>query len=330
MLLALLLLELCCRLLPVSTATYTGYHVAPNILTYPPHHRFTIASGWDLKNAHHHQANNYGFLADHDFAFNPQAIGLVGDSFVEANMLPPHDRLAAQLEKALGGQTVFALGGPGSSLLDYGERIEFAHQTFGINQFVVVLERGDIRQARCGSGHNHGPCFDPHSRSSRLLHQPAADWKKRLIRESALAQYVFSQLKVDPAKFWKQSASTSDSQGKATSVPDIDDSANEEMLISRLFFDRLESIQPPPHVLFVTDADRKNLMNESSTAPDPLKQFKELAHRKAYAVIELDEPFRHFLHQGKLILEVGPADSHWNAAAVQVVTKQIATQLKPR
>ena len=41
-LLTLLALELVLRLLPVSTATLTGYYIDPLILTYPPRHRFTL------------------------------------------------------------------------------------------------------------------------------------------------------------------------------------------------------------------------------------------------------------------------------------------------
>ncbi len=109
--LALLALELVFRFLPVSSATRTGYHIHPYIISYPPNHRFTTATGWDLKNAHSHKANNYGFLAERDFSYAPEALGLVGDSFVEANMLPARDRLASQLELNRPGFTRHSVAG---------------------------------------------------------------------------------------------------------------------------------------------------------------------------------------------------------------------------
>ena len=60
--LALVAMEGGLRLLPVSTATHTGYYIHPHILTYPPNHRFTTSSGWDLRNPVQQRANNYGFL----------------------------------------------------------------------------------------------------------------------------------------------------------------------------------------------------------------------------------------------------------------------------
>lgn len=108
--------------------------------------------------------------------------------------------------------------------------------------------------------------------------------------------------------------------------PEIDDQAAK---IGTLFFARLEHAQAPVQVLFVTDADRKNLLKEPA-GPDPLKTFKDQAIGKGYPVLELDEPFRRFLRQGKLALEVGPTDSHWNSPAVKVVADEIAKRIKPQ
>jgi hypothetical protein len=141
---ALVALELLFRLLPVSTSTSAGYYIDPLILTYPPGHTFTTSSGWNLQRPQRHRANNFGFVADHDFARNPEAVALIGDSFVEASMLPARERLAAQLESKLGTRPVYAMGAPGTALLDYAERVRFASQRFAIHDFVLLLEHGDI------------------------------------------------------------------------------------------------------------------------------------------------------------------------------------------
>ena len=135
-----LLAELVCRVLPVSTATVTGYHLDPLILTYPSGHRFRTATGWDLRNAQTLQANNLGFVSDVDFVPDPQAVALIGDSYVEASMLPSTDRLGPQLQRHLGDRPVYAMGGPGSSLLDYAERIRLGSERLGVRDFVVFLD----------------------------------------------------------------------------------------------------------------------------------------------------------------------------------------------
>jgi hypothetical protein len=98
--------EAALQLLPVSTATMRGYHHDADVLTYPSHHRWQTATGWDLRNAERLQSNNWGFAAARDFLPDPRAIALIGDSYVEASMLPVSDRPAAQLERLLHARPV--------------------------------------------------------------------------------------------------------------------------------------------------------------------------------------------------------------------------------
>lgn len=323
-LLALLVLELVFRALPVSTATRTGYHIHPHILSYPPKHQFTTATGWDLKNAQSHKANNYGFLADRDFSYSPIALGLVGDSFVEANMLRAEDRLASQLENLLGGQPVYALGGPGSSLLDYAERIRFAHETFGIMQFVVVLERGDLKQSLCGSGHNHGPCLDPITLKQRIALQPQAGWTKRLFRESALAQYLFSQLKINPeAGIRKLKVMPPE-----TRLPKTESLGGEAiaMAVTENFFQLIEA-QAGIKLTFLLDVDRPRLFDDSAQREPEIELFKAYATSKGMRIISPLSAFRDFRKNSGLILEVGPYDAHWNREAIKILAGILRVEL---
>ncbi|MBI3154386.1 MAG: hypothetical protein HYZ20_03160 [Burkholderiales bacterium] len=197
----LLAAEIVLRLLPVSTATMTGYHFDPDLLTYPAHHRWRTSTGWDLRNSRELRSNNRGFLSAHDFVADPNAVALIGDSYVEASMLDEADRPAAQLEALLGGQRpVYALGSPGTALLDYAQRIRLAHERFGVRDVVLLLERYDARQSLCGSGNVHSRCLDRETLAPRIERLPAPDAFKRLSRHSALAQYLVSQLKLRPAR----------------------------------------------------------------------------------------------------------------------------------
>ena len=202
---ALLLLEIVFRVLPTSTATNVGYYYDEMLLTYPAHHRFTSATGWQLQNARRNEANNFGYLADHDFGRDPRAVALIGDSFVEGSMLEPSQRFAPHLEARLeargGSRPVYAMGAPGTALLDYAERMRFAAQKFGIHDFVLLLEHGDIAQAVCGSGNVQAQCLAPRTLEPRVEKQGQPRALKRFLRHSALAQYLFSQLKLDPERW---------------------------------------------------------------------------------------------------------------------------------
>lgn len=320
----LLFLEVIFRLLPVSTATRSGYYINPAILTYPAYHCFTTATGWDLKNAQHNCTNNFGFVADRDFLPDPQAITLIGDSFVEGNMLPSRDRLAAQLETRLDGRPVYALGGPGSSLLDYAERAKFAAEKFGTRTFIFVLERGDIKQAICGSGNIHGPCFDVNSLQRRMENHPPPNVVKRFARESALAQYIFSQLKFDISRVLSKSLRRSVSS-IGTTAEDASISLSSSKVVN-YFFKEISTIEDA-QFLFLIDADRDHLSNSPINESSDLKLLKAKAYMMHAIVVDPTVAFQRFVADSGRILEVGPYDHHWNGNAVQILADLISTSL---
>ena len=320
----LLFLETIFRVLPVSTATRNGYHIHPLIITYPAQHCFSVATGWDLKNAQHNCANNYGFLADRDFVYDTQAIALIGDSFVEANMLPAQQRLGAQLQAEIPTRAVYAMGGPGSSLLDYAERAKFAAEKFGIRTFVFILERGDIKQAICGSGNIHGPCLDAHTLEPRTELQTPPDALKRILRESALAQYVFSQIRFDISK-----AITNPFrpivEKSAPAVKDLPLAGSEAVIAN--FLRQLSTIQDARFILLI-DADRAHLFDTQVNEPLDLKALRNAAENMGAIVIDPAPAFRRFVLDSGETLEVGPYDRHWNGKAVQLLAGLVAQQLK--
>ena len=332
----LLVLELLFRLLPVSTSTETAYYTDPLILGYPPHHRWTASTGWDLRNAQTLSANNLGYVASRDFGRDAHAVALIGDSYVEASMLGPADRPGAQLERALGTRPVYAMGSPGTALLDYAERIRFAHEQLGVRDFVILMERGDVRQSLCGSGNVHGPCLEPRTRAPRIETLAPAGALKRLVRQSALAQYLFSQLKFSPQKLWRQAfadahppvtgapsavvaAVTTPSRDRVDAVADID-------AVAQTFFARVN-----PHVvgrlIIVVDADRRALYAGQVTLDPERERFMHLARAAGATLIDAQPLIQAHLAQSRLKLDVGPYDGHLNALGVNLLVRAAAQAL---
>ncbi len=317
-------LELLLRFLPVSTATLTGYYIDPVILTYPAHHNFTVATGWSLQNSGSLQANNCGFVADHDFAPGVDAVALIGDSFVESSMLAPRARLAAQLETRLGKRPVFAMGGPGSSLLDYAERIRFASQRFGVRDFVLLLEHGDIGQSICGSGNVHGPCLDSETLEARIETQPAAGAAKRILRQFAVPQYLFSQLKLNPAA-WQ--ATLRGKLGMAGSTPARRDSMRvaPDAIQSVLdqFFARVKPY-PTNHLILVLTGTKR----ASEGTPDFVRdQLIDSSARNGAILLEPTPEIEQYGEDSGLSMDVSPMDKHMNGIALAMVADRIAPLL---
>ena len=338
-LLFLLVLELVFRVLPVSTSTQTGYYADPLVMSYPAHHRWTMSTGWDLRNAQVLRANNYGFAADREFVWDTTAVALIGDSYIEASMLSDVDRPGRQLEQALNpARPVYAMGSPGTSLLDYAERIRFAHKTWGTRDFVVFLERGDVMQSLCGSGNVKGACLEPKTLESRVETLVPPGLLKRVLRQSALAQYLTSQIKLTPDKLWRNafdrvaapaSGGTGNAAQKAIAEPSSP--ADVELLayktISETFFTRVK-----PHVqgrlVLVLDANR-DAIGKGDIAIDASRAlFMDLARKAGATVVDMAPAFLAHYHQSALKLEVGPDDKHLNALGVRLVANAAAQALQ--
>jgi hypothetical protein len=319
---ALVALELLFRVLPVATSTATGYYIDPLLLTYPAHHRFVSATGWDLQNAHRNHANNLGYVAEHDFVRDPRAIALIGDSYVEGSMLAPRDRFAARIEAELEDRPVYALGSPGTALLDYAERIRFASERFGIRDFVLLLERGDVAQSLCGSGNVAAQCLDRTTFEARIEKQPQAGALKRLMRNSAFAQYLFSQLKLDPAGWLQRLRRPAPAANVPTSAaPARTQAPAYATRVLETFFERVAPYRGGGKMILVlvgTDQD-------GSRAP-----LIEAAHRHGAIVIDgqtlLDDARKHT----GLSMQVSPQDAHLNGRAFATLAERLAPLLNTR
>lgn len=319
---AVLALELLFRVLPVSTSTATGYYFDPLILTYPAGHRFTMATGWELQNAHSHRANNFGFLAAHDFVRDPTAVALIGDSFVEENMLPPAERLAEQLESRLDGRKVYSLGSPGTALLDYAERMRFASAHFGIQDFVLVLEPGDVAQSICGSGNIHAHCLDPQTLEPRIEKQAAPGRLKALMRNSALAQYLFSQLKLDPAAWVRRMRSSLAPKG-GPAAPRQDRRNASDQAAARVIDEFLALVHPVPisSLTFVLLGD-----GQPSAQPDPARErLSEAARANGARVVDAGLLVHDYQQRTGLSPYVSPHDHHLNRVALGLIAEELAS-----
>jgi hypothetical protein len=334
----LLLLEGLLRLLPVSTATQTGYPLDPLILTYPAGHEFTSSAGWDLQHARRLRANNLGFVAHRDFTPDPRALALIGDSHVEAVALDAAERPDARLEAALGGQRpVYGLGSPGTSLLDYAERVRFAAERLQARDFVLLIVPGDIRQSLCGSGQIAGPCMDAATGALRTERQAPPGAMKRVLRHSALAQYLFSQLKISldaapaallalPAQVIPGRHTTPGSAGAAPARRE--DAALQARVdaVAERFFER---VQPYVTGRLLLVLDRP--FDPQRGRPDfdgDTDRFIAIARAHGAEVLDMAPAYAEHARQSPLLLAVAPTDQHHNALGVEVLTRAIAARLQ--
>ena len=325
--------DLLLRLLPVSTATQYGYYIDPMISTPPPHHQWDVATGWDLRNTQSLRANNFGFVADRDFTRDERAVALIGDSFVEASMLDPRDRPGARLQRALPARPVYAMGAPGTSLLDYAERIRFAHEKWGVKDFVILMERFDVQQSFCGSGNISGPCVERGTLAPSQQLQAPPGPVKQVLRHSALAQYVFGQIKLDPGRLWRQMVNQARPEagpksGATTSQPATvsDEKLRALAFVTDTFFKRIEPYRGG-RLVIVLDSDRHAIYGGDSGTDRARNQFIEMARAAGAIVVDTAPLFREQMARAELKLDVGPYDSHLNPLGIRITMDAAARAL---
>lgn len=333
-----LVAEIALRLLPAPTATMTGYHRHPELLTEPPHHRWRTATGWDLRNPQTLRANNWGFVANHDFVPDADAVALVGDSYVEASMLPASDRPAAQLETLLQGRRkVYALGTPGTAMLDYAQRIRFANEQFGVRDFVLLMERYDARQALCGSGNVVSRCLDPVTLQPRTERQPQASALVRVARQSALAQYL-SSLRFRPAALLQAmfTRATPETQAGAQTAASRPPPSAEQLAATRRMVDAVVTefyAQIPQasvrRLVFVVDGQRDGQADNDPVIGVERSHLIARLREHGATVVDMEPIDSAWAASSQRLLRMGPYDGHLNAVGVRLAMEAAAGALRP-
>jgi hypothetical protein len=335
LLLPLLAAELAFRVLPVSTATLRGYHLDPDVLSYPPRHEWTVATGWDLRNARTLRSNDWGFAAQHDFVADPSAVGLIGDSYVEASMLAEADRPAAQLEHLLGvSRKVYAMGSPGSSLLDYAQRIRLAAERLGTRDFVLLLERFDARQSLCGSGNVQAACLDRQTLQRRIERDPAPGFLKKLLRHSALAQYLVGQIRFDArtllrAMFTRAAPSAADGAVAQSSAPTVAELAAMRRMVDAVTAAFFADARPylRGRLIVAVDGRRTGRSGPPELIDAERSQLMQRLREGGAEVIDLETAYAAHAARSQRRLDVGPYDGHLNALGVRIAMGEVARAL---
>jgi len=331
----LLALELLLRVLPVSTATMTGYHLDSEVLTYPPGHRWTTSTGWDLRNPQHLRANNWGFASAHDFQPDPRAVALIGDSYIEASMLDPADRPAARLETLLGGaRKVYGFGSPGTALIDHAQRLRLASEQFQVRDVVVFLERGDVRQSLCGSGNVHSRCLEPTTLQPRTERQPSPSTLKAWARHSAVAQYLFGQLKLQPlallrSMFVRAVPEEPAARAAAPAAPATLDERSRALVdaaVDRFFADAGPYLRG--RLIFVVDGRREGPAAEPDAEDLQRRHLIGRLAARGAAVMDLEPVYAAHARGSARRLDVGPYDGHLNALGVALAMQPVADWLR--
>lgn len=323
--------ELFCRLLPV----YEGNHRLPvnqenPILHLSPSRTFTWSKGWKFSLVNEVRVNNEGFVNNEDYHVveNMPLLTIVGDSYVEAMMVPFEDTFMARLAKTWQHKlNVYTAGISGAPVSQYLKFVEYFRKKFKSRYFIINIVGNDFDESMLTTASMPGHHYYDESFNLVRLDFNLSPLKK-ILRHSALFRYVVLNLQVSelPRYLFKQTQYV----GNVLSNVSAERLDRSRQVIMNFLDDipRYSGVSPD-NVLLVMDGCRPHLYD-----PNALEDvnesfftimrnfFLEQAEMRGYPVLDLQPIFIENYEKFKKPFEY-KTDAHWNSHAHEVVAQAI-------
>jgi hypothetical protein len=326
-----LVLEVILRFLPVCDAQRRlPVNERDPIFRFEPNRTIRWSSGWNFSMTNTLRVNNDGFLSGIDYhADDPgRLLAVVGDSYVEALMVPYEETGQGRMQKALDGRgRVYAFAIRGSPLSQYLAMAEYARGKYRPDAMTVVIIGNDFDESLLAYKSEPGYHYfaereDGSLELQRVDYTPGRT--KALVRHSALARYLLINLELllvpsrlrdkltargSPTAYVGSTPSAAGEERVARSKRGVD--AFLEELPARSGLDK-------SRILLVVDGIRPHLydpaMLESANGSffDVMRRyFLDRANETGYEVIDMQPLFMaHFARFGRRFEYTN--DDHWN------------------
>lgn len=335
-------LEIVLRFLPV----YGGAHRLPvnercPIVRMEPDRTFIWSKGWNFALANPVSTNNYGFVSeiDYDASGATPLISIVGDSYVEAMMVPFEATVGARLAEHLGDTVrVYTFAVSGAPLSQYLAYAEFAREEFRHDGLIAVVVGNDFDESLAKYSRKPGLHTFVDGEGGDLVLKRldfSVPLSKRVIRRSALFRYLVANLSVGRLRERvRHRLSSRDETARfvgnvaaevgATRVADAKRAVD-------AFLDELpaRSGLDPSRILLVVDGMRPHLYDDEQLAAargsyfDVLRRyFIDAAEARGYGVIDMQVVFLED-HRARGERFEFAADSHWNGNGHAVVSRAV-------
>ena len=342
--LPLLLGEMTLRLLPVSTTTATlAVDDVNPVIRYTPNQSYTFSKGWRFTIVNTGRINNYGFINDQDYTKHNQRgpLVIIGDSYVEAKMVPYEQTVQGRLQKLLGKKVnVYSIGISGAQLAQYVVFAQYAWNEFQPEAIVFVIVGNDFDQSLIKYMEEPGfHYFETEGggddlRLLRIDYRPSI-WKK-LLRNSAIARYFWGTVGIQNIGAVSSVFPAPDQGvqyvGNTAAYATEGRLADSRGVVNR-FFSELPHRVPleKARILFVIDAMRPEIYSDSDLSRakgsyfDLMREyFLEQAKRNGYDAIDMQPRFisRHGRDGSRFEFTI---DGHWNGLGHQEAADAIAS-----
>ena len=341
----LLVLEAALIPFPVMDAQYfepaTDEH---SVARRQPGQEYTWSRGWNFAVVNRVRVNNHGFVSDRDYEAGAESplLAVVGDSFVEAVMVPYEQTCAGRLADRLSPRLrVYSFGVSGAPLSQYLAYARYVREEFRPSGMAFVVVANDFLESLVKYSWGHPFMYFAEDDAGELTpvtapFPPSSRWR-RVARKSKLLRYLYNNVGLEAAL--RVAASRRGDGPSPVLVSELSRQAQErpEMLAdSRRAIDRFFELLPEAsglaaaQVAFVVDGPRSSLYSEEargrlrgSLLEMNRRHFMATAEAQGYEVVDLLPAFAdHWKANGARF--DWPDDAHWNALGHGVCFEALA------
>jgi hypothetical protein len=201
--------EILLRFLPVQSGLRSHPVNAENpVFHFTPERDVTFSRGWKFDMVNYRRVNNAGWVNDQNYRKDDETplLAVVGDSYIEALMVPYAKTLYGRLAKNLEGRLrVYSFGASGAPLSQYLIWARYAVREYGARAVVINIVGNDFDQSHMA--YNTGPewwVYVPEADGNLNLQlvEYRPGWLRSIVSNSSLARYLFFNLQLGDA--WRQ------------------------------------------------------------------------------------------------------------------------------
>ncbi|MCG8547573.1 MAG: hypothetical protein MJE12_25525 [Alphaproteobacteria bacterium] len=360
----LVLAEIALRFFPVSTGLFSQpVNDARPVFSFLPNRDYLWSRDWNFSIVNGGRVNNAGFVNDRDYDTGESTplLAVIGDSVVEATMVPYANTLQGRLATEVAGRArVYSFAASGAPLSQYLAWARHARDVYRPDAMAFVVIGNDFDESllayRQWPGfHHYHEDKDGVLRLVRVDYEPNP--RRALVQRSALARYLLFNLQVMETAarttsalqgYWSDLTSEMEGSGPKAAAPSI--AVDEKGAVTgRQYLGNVPRVVGPKRVSDskrAVDAFFRDLPEMSGLAParicfvvdgvrypgekDPQSYFIQMrryllsrAEAQGYCVIDMDD---HFLpeHRKNGTRFEFPTDGHWNGIAHGLAARAVA------
>jgi hypothetical protein len=326
-----LLLEVALRFLPVNEGCRTApVNAQQPIITCEPDRTFTWSRFPDFSMTNRVRSNNLGFINDQDYTADSPLplVAVIGDSMVEALMVPYADTLHGRMARALEGRArVYSFAASGAQLAQYLAYASWVRDRYRPAAVVFVVAPNDFdaslrRRADAPGFHYFAEAAAAGFALERVDFDPGPS--RAIVRRSRLLLYLAINVEID--RQIARLRGRLPEPGEAAGGDASDDARlHDSRLAAALFLDRVvaDAGVPVERIALVMDAGRpiprthaEAEARRTSQAHDEVirREFLAEARARGFTALDAVEVFLDGAGDAAPAMEF-PHDSHWTGTA---------------